>query len=89
MSDKFSIFYNNNNKQLIQQAIILRIQHGHGVNIVNIDDGIDIKYLQINDINDQMINLKKLIEDDLKNKVSLYFLLCDENGSQLFVHELV
>lgn len=88
-SEKFNLYYENNNKQLIQQGILKRIQYKLGVAIVNIDIDSDISYIMIDDIPNSMKNLKELILNDQKNNISLYFLLCNNNSSQLFVHELV
>lgn len=85
---QFNLYYENNSKELIQQGIIKRIESGIGIAIVNIDVGIEITYFKINDIPNTMGELRKLIVNDQKRDVSLYFLLCNNDGSQLFVHEL-
>lgn len=89
LDKQFNLYYENNSKELIQQGIIKRREHGIGVAIINIDIGIDITYITINDIPNTMGELRELILNDQKSDVSLYFLLCNNEGSQLFVHELV
>lgn len=89
ISEQFNLYYENNSKELIQQGILKRRQYGIGVAIVNIDIDVEITYIMINDIPNTMVELKELILNDQKSDVSLYFLLCNNNGSQLFVHELI
>lgn len=89
IGEQFNLYYENNSKELIQQGIIKRRERGIGVAIINIDIGIDITYITINDIPNTMGELRELILNDQKSDVSLYFLLCNNNGSQLFVHELI
>ena len=87
--EQFNLYYENNSKQLIQQGILKRRAFGVGIAIVNIDGGIEITYIKLNDIPNSMGELRELILNDQKKDVSLYFLLCNNNGSELFVHELV
>lgn len=87
--EEFNLYYENNSKQLIQQGILKRREYGVGVAIVNIDGGIEITYIKLNNIPNTMEQLRELILNDQKKDVSLYFLLCNNNGSELFVHELV
>lgn len=87
--EQFNLYYENNSKQLIQQGILKRRALGVGIAIVNIDGGIEITYIKLNDIPNSMGELRELILNDQKKDVSLYFLLCNNNGSELFVHELV
>lgn len=88
-SEFFTLYYQNNSKELIQQAIIKRRELGIGVAIVNINIVKEITYICINNIPPAMNSLRELIINDPKKDISLYFMLCNQNNSQLFVHELV
>lgn len=88
-SEQFNLYYENNSKELIQQGIIKRREQGIGVGIINICGGTEMVYITVNDMLNTIIELKNLILNDNKRDVSLYLLLCNNNGSKLFVHELV